>query len=128
MRIVVNDIAASSGGALTVLTDFYQYLIDSNDQNEWIFLLGNVELKETEHIRVINLPDIKLSKWRKLCFDFVFGKNIIKKLNPDVVFSMQNIITFGVRCPQIVYVHQPLPFQNVHRLLTISVTSSMPES
>lgn len=115
MRIVVNDIAASSGGAKTVLNDFYQYLVDSNDQNEWIFLLGEYDLKETEHIRVIKMPEIKRNKFKKLWFDFVKGKKIIETLKPDVVFSLQNIITFGLKCPQVVYVHQPLPFQKVKK-------------
>lgn len=115
MRIVVNDIAASSGGAKTVLNDFYQYLIDSNDQNEWIFLLGDASLKETEHIRVVNLLEIKKSKFKKLWFDFVSGKKFIETLEPDIVFSLQNIITFGLKCLQIVYVHQPLPFQSIKK-------------
>lgn len=115
MRIVVNDIAASSGGAKTILNDFYQYIVDSNDQNEWIFLLGNYDLKETEHIKVIKLPEIKQSRIKKLWFDLVTGKKFIEKLSPDIVFSLQNIITFGLKCPQIVYVHQSIPFQKIKK-------------
>ena len=65
MRIVVNDIAASSGGAKTVLMDFYHYLVESNDKNEWIFLLGDLHLEETRYIKVINFPEIKRSKFKK---------------------------------------------------------------
>ena len=115
MRIVVNDIAASSGGAKTVLNDFYQYLVKSNDSNEWFFLLGDIDIKETEKIKVIKFENVKKNKMRKLWFDFVSGKKIIEELKPDVVFSLQNIITFGLKCPQVVYVHQPLPFQNIKR-------------
>lgn len=111
MRIVVNDIAASSGGAKTVLMDFYHYLVESKDKNEWIFLLGDLHLDETRYIKVINFPEIKKNKFKKLYFDFFGGRRVIKELNADVVFSLQNIITFGVRCPQIVYVHQSIPFQ-----------------
>ena len=41
MRIVVNDIAASKGGALTVLKDFYNCVRENDTENEWIFLLGD---------------------------------------------------------------------------------------
>lgn len=122
MRIIVNDIAASSGGAKTVLNDFYQYLVKSNDQNEWIFLLGDMDLNETEQIKVIKLPNVKNHKIKKLWFDFVSGKKFIEKLKPDVVFSLQNIITFGLKCPQVVYVHQPLPFQNIKRFSFLNKT------
>lgn len=115
MRIVVNDIAANKGGAMTVLKDFYQCVKDNDTENEWIFLLGDNYLEETENIKVITLPEIKKSGFKKLMFDFFTGKKFIKSLNPDVVFSMQNIITFGLKVPQVLYVHQPLPFQDVKK-------------
>lgn len=113
MRIVVNDIAASSGGAMTVLKDFYQCVKDNDTENEWIFLLGDNYLEETENIKVITLPEIKKSGFKKLMFDLFTGKKFIKSLEPDVVFSMQNIITFGLKVPQVLYIHQALPFQKV---------------
>ena len=39
---------------------------------------------------------------------------MIKNLNPDVYFSLQNITCFGLtRCKKITYIHQPLPFQKM---------------
>ena len=113
MRIVVNDIAASKGGAMTVLKDFYQCVKENDRENEWIFLLSDKYLEETENIKVITLPEIKKSGFKKLIFDFFTGKKFIKSLEPDVVFSMQNIITFGLKVPQVIYMHQSIPFQSV---------------
>ena len=62
---------------------------------------------------VRTLSDVKKSRFKKLWFDFVSGKKYINKLEPDVVFSLQNIITFGVKSPQAVYIHQSIPFQDV---------------
>ena len=59
MRIVVNDIAAQKGGALTVLKDFYNYVKENDTENEWIFLLGEKLLEETDNIKIITLPKIK---------------------------------------------------------------------
>lgn len=112
MRIVVNDIAASSGGAMTVLKDFYSSVCENDKQNEWIFLLSQKYFKETNNVKIIALQKIKKSAFKKVLFDFFSGKKFINSLKPDVVFSMQNIITFGVKAPQVVYVHQAIPFQS----------------
>lgn len=115
MRIIVNDIAASKGGALTVLKDFYNCVRENDTENEWIFLLGDKILEETDNIKIITLPEIKNSRIKKLLFDFFIGKKFIKKLNPDVVFSMQNTVVFGLEIPQLIYLHQSIPFQTVKK-------------
>lgn len=115
MKIVVNDIAASKGGALTILKDFYNCVRENDTENEWIFLLGDRILEETDNIKVITLPDIKNSRIKKLLFDRFTGRHFINKLNPDVVFSLQNTLTFGVKAPQLIYLHQSIPFQTVKK-------------
>lgn len=115
MRIVVNDIAASTGGALTVLKNFYNCVREYGTDDEWIFLLGDELLEETENIKVIALPKVKRSRIEKMRFDFFTGKKYISALKPDVVISLQNIITFGLKIPQVLYLHQAIPFQKVKR-------------
>ena len=115
MRIVVNDIAASTGGALTVLCDFYNYIRSREDTNEWIFLIGGDYLKSTQNIQVVILEQVKKSRIKRLRFDYCTGRRFIESLKPDIVFSLQNTIVFGLKCQQIVYVHQPLPFQDIKR-------------
>lgn len=112
MRVVVNDIAASGGGgALTMLESFHRHVRDLDEENDWVFLLGSDLLDESAHIRTIVLPEVKNSWLRRLVFELISGRRLIKSLKPDVVFSLQNTYTYGVRCPQVVYVHQSLPFQ-----------------
>lgn len=113
MRIVVNDIAASTGGAMTVLRDFYNCVCDNDRENQWFFLLSEKYFEETENVKIITLPQIKSSHLRKLWFDFFSGRKYINRLKPDVVLSLQNIITFGVKAPQAVYIHQSIPFQTI---------------
>jgi len=103
----VNYIAASEGGALTVLESFYRYVRDFDEDNEWVFLLGSDLLEESAHIRSVVLPDVKNSWLRRFSFDLISGRRLIASLKPDAVFSLQNTYTYGVRCPQVVYV----PFQ-----------------
>ncbi len=115
MRIVVNDIAASKGGAMTILRQFYQYVRENDTENEWIFMLGEKCLEETENIKVHCFPDIKASRAKKLLFDCFFGRKTVNGYKPDVVVSLQNIVTFGVKAPQVVYIHQSIPFQKIKR-------------
>lgn len=115
MRIVVNDIAASTGGAMTVLRDFYTAACSNDKENEWIFLLGERYFEETDNVKILTLPQVKKSGLKKFLFDFFSGRRYIQRLNPDVVLSLQNIITFGLKVPQAVYIHQSIPFQKVKR-------------
>ncbi|HCR4656563.1 TPA: glycosyltransferase family 1 protein, partial [Enterococcus faecium] len=111
MRIVVNDIAASEGGAMSVLRDLHSDIISSGDENEWIFLLGEKFIEESDNIKVLTFPKIKTSWIKRLDFDFISGKKIINKLQPDIYLSLQNTATIGVKAPQYVFLHQPLPYQ-----------------
>ena len=115
MRIVVNNIAASSGGALTVLRSFYNYIIENDRENEWIFLLSDKYIVEKDNIKVIILDGVKSSWFNRLHFDIFSGGKYISSLSPDVVFSLQNTITYGLSCPQVVYMHQSIPFQKVKK-------------
>ena len=115
MKIVVNDIAASTGGAMTVLRDFYTFVCEHDHENQWIFLLADRFFEETDHVKIIPMPQVKKSGLHKLWFDFVSGRRFIKRLQPDAVLSLQNIITFGVKVPQAVYIHQSIPFQSVKK-------------
>lgn len=111
----MNDIAASTTGAMTILKQFYNYIRAHDSENEWIFFLGDNFLEETEQIKVICFPEVKASGLKKVWFDCFYGRKVIESFQPDVVVSLQNIITFGVKAPQIVYVHQSIPFQKTKK-------------
>ena len=122
MRIVVNDIAASKTGALSILKDFYAYIRDHDREHEWIFLIGGPFLEETQRIHIIIRDDVKSGWKNRLKFEFLTGSRFIESLKPDVVFSMQNTLTRGKirdvrgrKIPQVLYVHQPLGFQKTKR-------------
>ena len=115
MKIVVNDIAASSSGAMTVLKSFYRYVRENDRVNEYIFLLSNHYLEETDRIKIIVLPNVKKSRLHKLYFDLLYGKKYLFKLNADRVVSLQNIMTFGYQGIQDVFIHQAIPFQERKR-------------
>ena len=115
MRIVVNDIAASKTGALSVLKDFYNYILNNDKENEWIFVLGDNLLEEKDNIRILIRKDVKAGWGNRLKFDFLTGAKYFEELKPDVVFSLQNTMPRGYRGKQVLYVHQPLGYQKQKR-------------
>jgi glycosyltransferase involved in cell wall biosynthesis len=120
MKIAVINVAASSGGALSVLKEFYSYIRNNRQNNngqdlEWLFLVTTPQLEEDEHIKVINFPWIKESWFHRAFWDFYVAPRIIQDYDADIVFSMQNVCIPRIKIPQVLYVHQPLPFQNVKK-------------
>ena len=120
MRIVVDDIAASKTGALSVLRDFYNAVTEyerskAGGSNKWIFVLGDKLLEETDNIKVIVRDDVKSSRKNRLMFDLANGAGFFESLKPDVLFSLQNTLPRGYKGKQVLYVHQPLPYQTWKR-------------
>ncbi|MCR4923889.1 MAG: glycosyltransferase [Lachnospiraceae bacterium] len=112
MKVIVNDIAASKTGALSVLKDFYECVKEKGKEHEWIFLLSDHYVEETDNISVIVYDKVKKSRKERLKFDYLYGKKEINALKGDVYFSMQNTLMAGIKARQVLYVHQPLGFQN----------------
>lgn len=108
--IVVNDIAASPGGGLTVLKDFYEAVKNRTEDGEWVFLLSKQYVEESSSIRIVNLPKVK-KRINRIMFDSFYGATVINRFNPTVVFSLQNTITAHCKGKTVTYVHQSIPFQ-----------------
>lgn len=109
MKILVYDVAASEGGAVTVLKSFYEEF-KQDKENEYLFVLGVYELEETGNIQVLNFPWIKKSHFHRLYFDHFVAPKLVREYNIDKVLSLQNIELPHARVPQIVYEHNALPF------------------
>ena len=109
MRIMVFDVPAEHGGALTVLNEYYHNACNDKD-NEWMFIISKPELSERENIKIIKLPWVKKSWFHRLYFDKFYSARFVKKYNPDRILSLQNTVVNGRGVFQELYVHQPLPF------------------
>ncbi|MGV3022270.1 glycosyltransferase [Streptococcus suis] len=108
MKVAVIDFAASRGGALTILLDFVNYIKENKRDIQWIFLLSDYYFEETENIKI---HIIKKDIVNRLKFDFFLGARVLKKYDVDVVLNFQNTFVYNISCPQIIYLHQTLPFQ-----------------
>jgi len=109
MRIMVFDVPAESGGALTILKQYYEKALNDKN-NEWIFVISTPNLIETKNVKVLRFPWVKKSWIHRLYFDNYVACKIGKKHQVDEVLSLQNIIVKGINVKQTLYLHQPLPF------------------
>lgn len=110
MRIVVYDVAADSGGALSVLMDYYTCAI-ADSENEYLFIVSVVQLEEVNNVKVYRAPQVKKSWASRLAFDIFRAHKIIDGFDADEVISLQNMIVPFVNRKQAVYMHNLLPKQ-----------------
>ncbi len=109
--IMVFDVPASSGGALTILYEYYIEAINCDDKNIlWYFVVSVPDLKENENVKVLRFPWIKKSWFHRLFFDYLIAPGLVKQYRANEILSLQNVIVPYTKVYQRLYVHQPLPF------------------
>jgi glycosyltransferase involved in cell wall biosynthesis len=119
MNILVFDVPATSGGALTILEEYYKAATqDSDDHVMWFFVISSPELRETDNVRVLRFPWVKKSWLHRLYFDCLIAPRLVNEHEADEILSLQNVVIPKTEVPQTLYVHQPLPFVDKRFKLT----------
>jgi glycosyltransferase involved in cell wall biosynthesis len=114
--VVVVDIAASSRGALSVLKDFTDFLALQDVGVDWVCLVSSDEITSSvPWVRVVKDVYPKRSWIHRLIWEICVAPRLVQRYAPDAVFSLQNTAVAFTKVPQVVYVHQPLPFARWHR-------------
>lgn len=106
---IVFDTAAENSGALSVLKGFYQAARADKSVN-WIFVVSKPKLEESDNVKVLNFPETKKSWLHRLYFDWFVAPKLAKIYKANCVFSLQNVAVRSGSLPQIVFLHQPIPF------------------
>lgn len=112
MKTLIIDVANTSGGAETILRQYYKDSVRKTD-DEWIFVTSNIELAATENIHIIRYPRAATSAFYRLFFDYIVAPHLVIKYKPDHVLSLQNVEIPWITVPQIIYLHQAIPFTKV---------------
>lgn len=114
MKIVVFDVAAEQGGAMTILKEFYKEIIDNRfPQVEWCLVVGKPYFVPAANLKIIRLPWVKKSWIHRLFFEIFTSRKVLRKEKADVVFSLQNVLIHKVNIPQVIYLHQSIPFSDL---------------
>jgi glycosyltransferase involved in cell wall biosynthesis len=111
MRILVFDVPASSGGALSILKDFITYIDKNINVHEWYFVVSTENLDVySPNIYIIRESFPKKSWFHRAFWEIFLANKIVKEIKPDVILSFQNTAIMFTNVPQIVYIHQSIPF------------------
>jgi glycosyltransferase involved in cell wall biosynthesis len=113
MNIAVVDVAAQTGGALSVLDDFVDALLkyESDSENQWFIFTSVVPVKEEKNIHNIQCPKVKKSWIHRLMWERTDFPQYVTELGIDVVFSLQNNGLSVGNISQLVYFHNVLLLQ-----------------
>jgi glycosyltransferase involved in cell wall biosynthesis len=111
MKIMVFDVPAESGGALTILKQYYNEAVEDK-RNNWIFVISTPDFAEFENVKILKYPWVKKSWFHRLYFDNFIAPNLIKDFKADEVLSLQNIMIPHTNVYQTVFLHNALPFVN----------------
>lgn len=109
MNILVVDVPATTGGALTILNEFYEKF-KKDSKNHYYFCVSTPSLNNYDNITVLSFPWVKQSWFHRIFFDIFYANKIIKNYNITKIFSLQNTAVPFTKISQDIYLHQPLPF------------------
>lgn len=108
-KILIYNIAAEKGGALTILNNYYEKAkLDKN--NEYLFVISRQNLKNDININLKEVPWVKMSFLHRIFFELLLAKKIVRQWNPDEIISLQNHVILFSSKKQTVYLHQAIPF------------------
>jgi len=111
--VVVVDIAASNGGALSILKDFTSYVAFQDVGVDWVFLVSSDAISSSvPWVRVVRDAYPKRSWAHRLTLEILIAPRLVQRYAPNAALSLQNTIVPFIKVPQVVYVHQPLPYSS----------------
>lgn len=110
MLIMVFDVPAEYGGALSILEEYYNRAkLDKN--NNWIFIVSKPNLLSTSNVKIFRYPWVKKSWLHRVYFELLVAPKIVKSMKPERILSLHNLLVlFTKGVDQTVYVHQSIPF------------------
>lgn len=112
MKILVYDIPAYCGGALTVLKECYEYACSRTDI-EWLFVVSIPELLSRDHVSVICVSPETRRRRNRLLFEYTRLSRLCKSNHCDCIISLVNTVLPVNRIKQLVYMHNSIPFSNI---------------
>ena len=109
---LVYAISCRSGGAYSVLSDFYEEAKKNKYKYpdvKWLFLLSTQNFSEAENI-IIKKYEKSVKSWlHRMHFNYHIAKKIATQYGASVVLSLQNMGITGVNLPTIISLHNVLP-------------------
>ena len=108
MNVLVIDVAAQIGGAVTILEQFIEEF-SQDKNNDFFVVLSALDYNDRDNIKFLKYKWVKKSYIHRLFFDYIYIRRIVRSIKPGYILSLQNatVSVKGVR--QEVYFHNALP-------------------
>lgn len=111
--ILIYDVHASESGALAILNDLYNQIVNYEDKSvKWVFIVSTPLYEEKDNIIVRRYPWVKKNWFYRYYFNKITTRKILKEYKPDKVFSLQNEAINFFDKEQYVYLHLPFILTN----------------
>jgi glycosyltransferase involved in cell wall biosynthesis len=118
VKILINAVSAKMGGAATYIRNLARELAELNQQNEFIFLVPEEQVQAINdlgsNIQVIATDIGHAPFWRRLWFDQVTLRRLIKREKANVLYSTANFGMFACPCHQVLLVRNSLYFSKAY--------------
>lgn len=118
MKVLINAVSAHMGGAATYVKNLASELANLDSPDEFIFCtpeaLAHPVRTLSPNIRIISRTDADGNIWKRLWFDQVTLRRMIKQQNVDVLYATGNFGMFACPCPQIVLVRNSIYFSQFY--------------
>lgn len=111
MKIAVVDVAAESGGALSVLLDFIHYIESDYDfcsNNQWVVYTSRYIHITKDNIELVVIEKIKKSWFHRIFWEKYEASKDFKNRGINIVFSLQNTAFKKGNYKQLVFFHNVL--------------------
>lgn len=113
-KIIISGINITTGGALSVFSDFLDELLKDKYylENEIIILVHSRKMfqRYSDVFKIIEFPKSKKNWLNRLWYEYVFFYFLSKRLKPDIWISMHDITPNVIAKKRFVYCHNPSPF------------------
>ena len=110
--IVISAVNVRSGGTLSILQDFLNYLDTSLASSYKIIALVHSKslVSNTKNINYIEFPKSTSSYLYRLYYEYFYFYKLSKELNPYLWLSLHDMTPRVNASIQAVYCHNPTPF------------------
>ncbi len=109
--LILSGVGMTEGGILSVLRNVLDAAENELPDN-WsiIALVHNTKLFDNPRVEFMEFPDIKRSWAKRIFFELVTSKNLSKKFNASVWFSLHDMTSITLARRKFVYAHNPSSF------------------
>ena len=95
MKILVYDIPARIGGALSVLKELYAYACERKDI-DWVFVINPMVIRlsifnQNENVKIVAAEKTEDSWLQRVFFDNTKLKVLVSEEKPDLILSLANV-------------------------------------